>query len=171
MTPPADFILVVTDILSWGASAAALLFLLVTVLALKEANTASMWGRPAVLAEAAEKVFPAVFAFSVAIASGDLGSYVRGLVASGADTAPQLLSIWGALAACVVQICLMSVSAEMAIAVLTGALEGQFAQLLGQPHAVARGWTRVTVALLAGACALLSPTIAQQVIGVAAAIR
>jgi hypothetical protein len=171
MAPPVDFILVVAEILRWGAGAAALLFLVITVLAAKEANTATMWGRPGVLAEVAEKVFPAVFALSVALAAGDLGAYVRELVASAPRSGASLIQVWTALVACVVQVCLMSVSLELAIAILTGTLDGQLGQILGQPQAVARGWTRVIIALLAGSLALLSPHIAQQVIQVAAALR
>ena len=168
MTPPADSIPVLTEIVCWSAGAAALLFIVTTVLAAKEANTGSMWGRPRVLAEAAERIFPAVFAFSIALAAGDLGAHVRDQIAPGAASGGAVLDLWAALAAAVVQVCLTTVSVEMAIAVLTGALEGQLAQVLGQPHAVARGWTRMVVALLAGGLALLSPRIAEAILWAAA---
>ena len=69
MTPPADSIPVLTEIVCWSAGAAALLFIVTTVLAAKEANTASMRGRPRELAESAEQIFSAGFTFSVALAA------------------------------------------------------------------------------------------------------
>jgi hypothetical protein len=162
--PPADFVLVTAEIVSWLSAGCALLFILNVVLAFKEANTASMWGRPGVLTEAAEKAAPAVYALAVCLSAAGLGGYVNGLIDQGARTGNDVLVLWSGLLVFALQGVLITVSLEMAIGIVVGTVESQVAHLLGRPHAVWHGWRRAASVMLAGGLALVTPHIAVAIV-------
>ena len=125
------------------------------VFSLAQANIeAATSGRPSVLADAQERIVPAVICFIVAVCAKTLSEQTPVSPAgSWATTAVTAVGVWKAIAAFVIQIVLYSAGAVMAVGFATGGLAAQVAVLTGQPGALSQGWMRL---LLVGATGILT---------------